>query len=168
MRCARPRPEDEPHLRDLLLDERVGAWLRPAPLAPYDEAAVAERLRSDLAHWRRYRFGPWLLTDRSDGSFVGRAGLAWTTVAGRVAVELPWSIVPSRWRQGLASEAAAAALDAARELGVEERTVSFALRDNVASLRVMQKVGLRRVGEVEHAGLPHALYSATGSAPPHP
>jgi RimJ/RimL family protein N-acetyltransferase len=38
------------------------------------------------------------------------------------------------------------------------------LRDNAASLRVMEKIGLRLVGDLEHAGLPHVLYSATGSA----
>lgn len=168
MLCARPRPEDEAHLRDLLLDERVGARLRPPPLDPYTEAGVAERLRTDLAHWHRYGFGPWMLSDRSDGSFVGRGGLAWTTIAGSVAVELPWSILPRRWGEGLATEAAAAALDAARALGVEEQTVSYSLRDNEASRRVMEKIGLRRVGDVEHAGLPHVLYSATGCAPRFP
>ena len=166
--CARPRPEDERHLRDLLLDERVGAWLRPPPLEPHSEAGVAERLRTDLAHWQRYGFGPWILTDRSDGSFVGRGGLAWTTIAGSVAVELPWAILPRRWGEGLATEAAVAALGAARALGVEDRTVSFALRDNAASLRVMEKIGLRRVGDLEHAGLPHVLHSATGCAPRSP
>jgi RimJ/RimL family protein N-acetyltransferase len=150
------------------MDQRVGAWLRPPPLTPYTERDVAERLRTDLAHWHRYGFGPWTLTDRTDGSFVGRGGLAWTTVAGRAAVELPWALVPSRWGQGLATEAAAAALDAARALGVEDLTVSYTLRDNAASQQVMEKIGLRRVGDVEHAGVPHVLYSVTGSAPPRP
>jgi RimJ/RimL family protein N-acetyltransferase len=88
-------------------------------------------------------------------------------VADTRAVELPWSIVSSRWGEGLATEAAAAALDTARAHGIaDELIVAFALRDNAASLRVMEKIGLRRVGAIEHAGLPHVLYSATGSAPP--
>ena len=66
-----------------------------------------------------------------------------------------------------ARPAAAAALEQARALGIDERlVVSFALSDNAASLHVMEKIGLRRVGDIEHAGLPHVLYSVTGSAPP--
>jgi RimJ/RimL family protein N-acetyltransferase len=167
LRCTRPRAGDESAYRELLLDERVGAWLRPPPLEPYDDAAVAARLASDVAHWDEHGFGPWLLSDRADGSLVGRGGFNWTTVAGTRAVELPWSIVPARWGEGLATEAAAAALDTALALGIDERViVSFALRDNGRSLRVMEKIGLERVGDIEHANLPHVLYSVTGSAPP--
>jgi len=36
--------------------------------------------------------------------------------------------------------------------------VSFTLPDNARSRRVMEKLGLRPVLEVEHRGLPHVLY----------
>jgi RimJ/RimL family protein N-acetyltransferase len=32
---------------------------------------------------------------------------------------------------------------------------------NAASLRVAEKIGLERAGEVEHAGLDHVLFRAT-------
>jgi RimJ/RimL family protein N-acetyltransferase len=38
------------------------------------------------------------------------------------------------------------------------RLVAFRLVDNVASRRVMENAGMRLVGEIEHAGLPHVLY----------
>jgi [ribosomal protein S5]-alanine N-acetyltransferase len=36
--------------------------------------------------------------------------------------------------------------------------VAFTLPDNVASRRVMEKVGFRYEREVEHVDLPHVLY----------
>ena len=162
--CRRPTSADEPAYRDLLLAPEVGRWLRPPPLAPYDPAAVRDRLDRDIGHWAEHGFGPWVLSDRVSGVFVGRGGLAWTTVAGERAVELAWSLVPSRWGEGLAPEAARAAIETAPDLEVAE-VVAFTLVDNRASLRVMEKIGLTFDRYIEHAGLPHALYrTATGSA----
>lgn len=155
--ARRPGPADEPLYRRLLLDPEVRQWLRPPPLAAFatdDPAALLER---DCDHWERYRFGPWVLLDRADSSFVGRGGLVWSTSGGFMAVELPWAIVPERWNEGLATEAAVAAIDTAQRLGLDE-VVALTLPANVPSRRVMEKAGLRLREEIEHAGLPHLLY----------
>jgi RimJ/RimL family protein N-acetyltransferase len=152
-----PVEGDLPSYSELLTHPEVAAWLRPAPLAPRSPGDVAELLRRDRAHWDHHGFGPWVLLDRADGSFVGRAGLAWTTVAGERRVELPWALLPSRWGGGLATEAAQAAVAHAAEIGLSE-VVSVTLESNVASRRVMEKAGLRMVGCVEHAGFPHVLF----------
>jgi RimJ/RimL family protein N-acetyltransferase len=166
LNCRAPGRRDHRGYRALLLDPLVAAALFPPPLAPYGPREVARLLRADVEHWNRHGFGPWALIDRATGAYVGRGGLAWTTVAGRRAVELPWSIVPGRWGEGLATEAGRAALTTARELGLRE-VVSFTAVGNHASRRVMEKIGLVREAEVEHAGLPHVLFGATtGSARP--
>ena len=164
--CRATRRGDLSDYQKLFADPRVREWLFPPPLSPYGRRDVARLLRADIEHWNRHGFGPWTLVNHRTGAFVGRGGLAWTTVAGRRAVELPWSVVPERWGQGLATEAGAAAMDAAREWGIDE-VVAFTLTTNTASRRVMEKLGLEYAGEIEHAGLPHALYrAATGSARP--
>jgi RimJ/RimL family protein N-acetyltransferase len=155
--CRRPRGRDARHYRALLLDDEVAARLFPAPLPRYGRRDAAKLLRADVEHWNEHRFGPWVLTDRETGAFVGRGGLAWTTVEGRSVVELPWSLLPERWNEGLATEAARAALDTAHALGLNG-VVAFTLADNHASQRVMEKIGLERAGEIEHAGLPHVLF----------
>src|SRR4051794_7082118 len=166
--CRAPRGADRRAYEELFLDAWMQEWLFPPPLDPYGRRDVARLLRADVEHWNRHGFGPWALIDRATGGFVGRGGLAWTVVAGRHAVELPWAVTPERWGEGLASEAGAAALAAARDLGLEE-VVSFTLTTNAASRRVMEKIGLEYAGEIEHARLPHALYRATtGSGRPVP
>lgn len=123
----------------------------------FEEADFERLLARDRSHWQKYGFGPWFLVDRESGDFVGRAGLNWTVIEGVDEVELPWAVRERFQGQGLASEAATAAIEMARTVGIE-RVVSFTLLDNRASRRVMEKVGLQFSGNVSRAGLPHALY----------
>jgi [ribosomal protein S5]-alanine N-acetyltransferase len=158
-RLTRRAPEagDERHYEALTSSAEVAEWLRPPPLDPFEPADAALWLQSDVEHWQAHGFGPWLLFDRAGGSFVGRAGLRWTEVEGEMRIELAWALLPQWWQRGLATEAAVAAIAAARERGIDQ-LVAFTVIDNVASRRVMEKIGMRLVREIEHAGLPHVLY----------
>jgi len=166
---ARP-PElaDEDGYRTLFLDPAVGEWLRPAPMKPFDAGEVVEMLGEDRRHWAKHGFGPWLLVDREDGSAVGRGGLRWTEIDERLTVELPWAVRSDRWGQGLASEAAAAAVEWAGSLRLPE-VAALVLPGNLRSRRVAEKAGLRLSGDTLHAGMPHLLYRrtlTTVSSPP--
>jgi RimJ/RimL family protein N-acetyltransferase len=139
------------------LRPEIGRWLRPPPLQPFDQPQILELLDRDCRHWDDHGFGPWVLEDRRSGEFVGRGGLAWTEIEDVLAVELPWSVEPVRHGEGLATEAAAQAIEHARSLGFVE-VVALILPHNTASRRVAEKVGMQAGQEVEHAGLPHVLY----------
>ena len=84
------------------------------------------------------------------------------TSAGR----LGWVIDRGLWGQGLATEAAAAALaDVFRRVGLEQ-VVSYTSPDNTASLRVMEKLGLVRGGKTRWNGSEHVWYSITADRVP--
>jgi ribosomal-protein-alanine N-acetyltransferase len=68
-----------------------------------------------------------------------------------------WAIVPPKQRLGIATEAALLAIEWARQIGMPE-VVSFTLKSNEASQRVMQKAGMAYAGMTTHADLPHVLY----------
>jgi ribosomal-protein-alanine N-acetyltransferase len=121
------------------------------------EADFVRMARRDRAHWDKHGYGPWAVREREGGAFVGRGGLAWATVAGGREVELPWAVQPRLQNQGYATEMALAAIDTAREVGLE-RVVSLTLPTNFASRRIMEKAGLTFVAEIEHVGLPHLLF----------
>jgi len=114
-------------------------------------------LGEDVRHWADHDFGPWALIDREGGSFVGRGGLCWTEVEGKPVVELPWTIDPDHQGRGLATEAALAAVDWARSLGLRE-IVTMTIPANQASIRVAEKAGFEVSGETERKGLRHLLY----------
>jgi RimJ/RimL family protein N-acetyltransferase len=100
-----------------------------------------------LDHYQRHGFGVWLAEDRETGEPVGRVGLSYHR-AWPDDPEVGWWIDPSRWGEGLATEAGGAAIDFAFEtLGVA-RVVSITLEQNLASRRVMEKLELRKLTEV--------------------
>ena len=154
MNAERLRPEHEDELLALLGDPRVGATLG----GPEDRAEVRAGLARHAAHWDREGFGYWLFRDRATGEVAGRGGLERKPVAGREEVEVGWAVVPERWGQGLATEMGHLAVRVAFDhLGLDE-VVAFTLKTNAASERVMQKLGFGYEGDIEYAGLPHALY----------
>jgi [ribosomal protein S5]-alanine N-acetyltransferase len=152
-----PGPTDEEGYRRLFLDPAVNEWLRPAPMTPFADREVAEMLAEDGRHWSGHGFGPWALLSREDGEMVGRGGLRWTEIDDRLTVEMPWAIRPDLWGQGLASEAASAAVEWAGALGLAD-VAALVLPGNLRSRRVAEKAGLRLAGDTLHAGMPHLVY----------
>jgi RimJ/RimL family protein N-acetyltransferase len=135
----------------------IEGWLRPSPLPPFTAQVIDELVDGDQVHWQDHGFGPWVLIEKETGAFAGRGGLAWTSVEGIAEVELPWSIEPHLHGRGLATEAATAAIEWARELGFDQ-VAALTLPHNIASQRVAQKAGFSQDGECLHAGLPHLLF----------
>lgn len=160
-------PASEGH-RDVALalfrNPEVAAWIWPArrddgaASGPRTPEQVEEILDRFIAHWRAHGFGWWYLRERTSGELIGEVGLQRVTVEDEPFVEVGWTLLPAYWRRGYATEAARAALDHGfGELQLRE-IVAFALPDNARSLRVMEKLGMAYVREIERAGLRHRLY----------
>jgi [ribosomal protein S5]-alanine N-acetyltransferase len=164
--CERLRIEHAEELAPLLGDPRVARalWSRKEPPT---EASVVEGLAAKVDHWERHGFGMWLVRDRAAGAVVGRGGLQHTFVADSYDVEAGWAIMPARWGEGLATELAQASAAVAFELLALNQIIAFALPDNVASRRVMEKTGFAYERDIVHAGLPHVLYRRRAD-PRHP
>jgi [ribosomal protein S5]-alanine N-acetyltransferase len=153
---TRPAFRDADELHPVLADPRVAPWIFPD--GPPSVAQVRSLLVHDADHWKRHRWGPWVVRDGETGKALGRAGLERTEVGGAEEVEVAWAIAADRWGQGLATEIAAHAVRVAFDgLDLPDR-VSFTLVENRASRRVMEKLGFAYERDVEHAGLPHVLY----------
>ena len=155
--ARRPTPEDRAAYHAHFTHPAVERWLRPPPLPPFSAQVLDELIEGDCAHWEDHGFGPWMLIEKETGTFAGRGGLAWASLEGLAEVELPWSIEPRLHGNGLATEAAIAATEWARELDFEE-VVALILPANTASQRVAEKAGFSHEAEVVHASLPHQLW----------
>lgn len=91
------------------------------------------------------------------GAFVGRCGIhRW-----RGELELGYIVLPELWGQGFATEMGdAVANHAFTSLGLGE-LVAFTKPDNVASRRVMEKVGFRYDRDFVEDDERHVLYRLT-------
>ena len=98
-------------------------------------------------------YGPWAAIESASGRLVGHLGLRQLPELDG-ETEILYLLDSAVWGRGYATEGAAAARDYAfGPLGLA-RLIALALPENAASLRVMEKIGMRREdGTVEAFGL---------------
>jgi ribosomal-protein-alanine N-acetyltransferase len=150
-----PRHRDE--YRSLAIDPRVAATLGGIP----DDARIDAMLAEQAIRWERDGFGWSAWYDRETGEFVGRGGIWRVEVEGQPEVEVGWAVRPERWGEGLATEAAREHVRVAREVYGCADLVSFTLPHNVASRRVMEKLGMTYERDFVRRGFPQVLYRLT-------
>jgi ribosomal-protein-alanine N-acetyltransferase len=133
----------------------AGGEVSPGPRSRAQALEIVER---QAAQFAEVGYCLWWWRERSSGDLVGYVGLDRTEIDGEPVVEIGWSIAADRWGEGLATEAGRASLDWALEVAGLDRVVSYTLGENVASRRVMEKLGLRYVRDFRRRGFDQALY----------
>lgn len=93
-------------------------------------------------HPHHPELGLWATVEKSSGAFLGRCGLLPWEINGRPEVELAFLIAKTRWREGLASEAARAIVEHARTALGLRRLICLITPGNAASVGVAEKVGM--------------------------
>jgi RimJ/RimL family protein N-acetyltransferase len=131
---------------------------------PLDRQGARQWIERNLARYETDGYGRCAVSLLWTGELVGDCGLISTTVEGTGEVELGWIVRRSHWGKGIATEAAAAWRDFAFEAIGLERIVSMISRENTASRRVAEKLGMRVEREAVWGELPHLMYSLTRSA----
>jgi RimJ/RimL family protein N-acetyltransferase len=102
-------------------------------------------------------WGFWALEERESGRPVGGVGLFPLNWEGP-EIELAYHVVPSAWGRGYATEAAEALLAAAWDARLDQ-VVAVAMPDNIASRRVMEKLGMKLEGPARYRDLDVVRYS---------
>ncbi|WP_339744196.1 GNAT family N-acetyltransferase [uncultured Maricaulis sp.] len=111
------------------------------------ENEVWQRLLRYAGMWAMLGYGYWAITDRSDGRFLGEAGLAdlkreLSPPLGEVP-ESGWALDPAVHGRGLASEAMRAVLDWADTRLDRPETCCIIDPVNTASIHLAGKLGYR-------------------------
>lgn len=141
-------PGDLDVLHVLWTDAQVRRWL-------WDDVVIAHEVARDaidasVASFDAVGFGHFLVIDAAADDVVGFCGLR----RDGAGVELVYALAPAVWGRGYATEAAAAVLgDAFRRVGLP-RVVAQTDAPNAASIRVLERLGMRRVGDEAGPGGP--------------
>jgi len=114
-------------------------------------------------HVREARAGNpafWAVIERASGELIGDAGVGLIDGVGP-EYELGYALGTRWWGRGYATEAATVVRDyALGELALPE-LLALVRPDNAASIHVVEKIGMERVGTRRSDGIEHLLYSAT-------
>lgn len=124
-------------------------------------------LNRKINEWQDRGFSQWAVEVKGGPQLIGFLGLAPPEFLPEVmpTVEVGWRLDPAWWGRGFATEGGRAALDFAFDtLGLDE-VVSIYEPENVASGRVMERLGMRPFVDTTHPslGVPLRVYKVTAS-----
>jgi RimJ/RimL family protein N-acetyltransferase len=123
--------------------------------------ASVEEARAAILAYRDFEdpgFGRWACIAKETGRIVGFCGLK--RLPELDEVDLGYRFLPGYWGRGLATEACRASLRFGFDVLGLDRIIALVLPENHASIRVLEKVGMRRDGELRYEGLLALRYLA--------
>ena len=131
-------------------DARVMRYF-PSTLSDEQTESFYNRIQSEF---ERNGWGLYAVELKSNGTFIGYVGLHEIGFDADFTpgVEIGWRLAADYHNQGLATEAAKEVLKLAKKKGLQ-RLYSFTSKQNSPSERVMQKIGMKKVGEFNHPTL---------------
>ena len=138
--------EDTDALFPILSDPEVMRFIEPPYTRSQTAAFITDQLRAEVPQ-------AYALTDH-DGTLLGQ--LTWHPYDSE-AYELGWILAREHWGKGYATEALSAVIPFLFSAGFDE-VIAGAFECNPASLRVMEKSGMKRSnlkGEIEYRGVTH-------------
>lgn len=117
--------------------------------------------RTFLENYPQYRlrgYGRWGTILKETGEFLGWCGLRFMEDLG--GTDVGYRFHRRHWGQGYATEAArASVVYGFEQLGLET-ILGQSAKENVASIRVLEKIGLQYWHDTDLAGMPAVLYKA--------
>lgn len=108
--------------------------------ARFADLEAAKTFLENYDHYQKYGFGRWAVIAKSNGEYMGWCGLKYT--ASLDEYDIGFRLSKKHWNKGFASEVAKACLEAGFSQFKIQTIVGRALKKNVASIRVLEKIGL--------------------------
>lgn len=139
------RLEDTEAVHAYASDPEVTRYMPWGPNSPQDTAAFMARALEQQATWPRLDLG-LALELKAEGRVVGSIALHLRDIPN-ATVELGYVLRRDLWGRSLVREAGEAMLTAGFSLGLHRIVAACDVR-NVGSYRVMEKLGMRREGEL--------------------
>ncbi|MCI0379015.1 MAG: GNAT family N-acetyltransferase [Gemmataceae bacterium] len=105
-----------------------------------------------IADYQKHGFGRWACVLKASGQVIGFVGLKFLEELQEV--DIGYRLFPAHWGQGLATEAARAALRYGFEQLGLKRIIGLVDPQNAVSVRVLEKLSMRPDGIVNYYGKP--------------
>jgi [ribosomal protein S5]-alanine N-acetyltransferase len=144
------RDGDQQFLATLDSDPEVMKYIHTGPLSKEMAIRFAES-QIQMTAFRRHA-GKWI-AELHDGTPVGWVELGKLSGPDRDDLQVGYEFAPPHWGHGYATEAVRRILDYAFGMLELDRVAAIARAENPASVRVLEKLGFRKVGRRKDDGL---------------
>jgi [ribosomal protein S5]-alanine N-acetyltransferase len=155
MRLLPWQPDDWLQLRPIATDPQVMRYISDGK--PWPDERIREFASRQVAHFDRFGYCLWKLLRKDSPEMIGFCGLQ--PLDGTAETEIGWWLARAWWGRGLATEAARTVLRDGFERADLQRIVAVALEANHASIRVIEKLGMKYEREMVHRGFDVVLYA---------
>ncbi len=157
----RLEPFDERHLEGLHAMNRLPEVMRFITGKPETLEQTRAAIEVVKGRWAQYGFSWWAFVERGTGRVIGAGCIQYLGRDPANPHEIGWRLVPDKWGQGYASEAALAMAGWAFDSLGAPLLCAVCKPDNLDSARVMQRLGMRYRGEETWYDSAHAVYEMT-------
>jgi RimJ/RimL family protein N-acetyltransferase len=131
-------PQDAENFYRLNLDHHV---MRYTGDVPFSTVEAAQTFLAHYDQYKKYGYGRWAVIRQSDDAFLGWCRLKYAPELEET--DIGFRFFREFWNQGYATEAANLCLKLGFEQFGLKRIVGRAMSENVASIKVLEKIGLK-------------------------
>ena len=160
----RLEPIDEHHFDGLQAMNRLPEVMRFLGGQPETPEQTRNMIALVKGRWAEYGFSWWAFVERATNEVIGAGCIQYLGRDPANPHEIGWRLIPERWGQGLASEAARAMAAFAFDTLHAPTLVAVCLPENAASRRVMERLGMHYRGLETWYERPHAVFEMTRAA----
>lgn len=123
----------------------------------FESIEAVRQFLTNYRHYDQYDFGRWAVVAKDSDEFLGWCGLKYTPELDEY--DIGFRFFKKHWNKGYATEAAQACLDLGFNHYKLTTIVGRARKDNIGSIRVLEKIGLNYVGDFDFDGNIGVIYA---------
>ena len=106
---------------------------------PFESVESARAFLINYDHYKKHGYGRWAMFEKNSSDFIGWCGLKYDSEG---LADVGYRLLKNKWGYGFATEAASYCV----KIGFSEFNFSGiigrAMKDNIASIKVLQKIGM--------------------------
>ncbi len=142
----------------LPVDPGINTFCPPGQYAYKGETELQAKLKARLLRYQDSGLGKFIIELKETREFIGLCGVEPFALRDETIYELAYRLRMPYWSKGYGTEASSAMLDYVfNQLDLTE-VHAFAVRENKASINIIQKLGFVFREELLHSGIPHQLF----------
>lgn len=136
-------PDDAKMFYDLCKDPKVVKYVGEKPLESEEQALQIMTEKILKEQYEQFGYGRWAIHIKKNGLFIGWCGLK----NENGEIDLGYRLKKRFWNKGFATEAAQGVLQYGFETLNLDKIHAKAMQENVASVEVMKKIGMKFIDQ---------------------
>ena len=128
---------------------------------PFDTLEGAKTFLSNYDQYEKYGVGRLAVINKTTGKFLGWCGLKYSP--DKNEYDIGFRFFQNYWNKGFATETATKCLEFGFSNLKLKRILGWAMKDNIASVKVLEKIGMTFKENCDFDGLEGVIYELTAN-----